>query len=386
MVADFGFWHTWLLMTLLGVAESPLMPTTMQLLSSYVPVPWLHGNDGFQGAITKLLDTIIPDLDLLLYFKMGAGTLFDRGCTMIYGLCMLLCDKSVHAQGWECEKCTESKPNVFQLSEFRMLWWGIRTRMLVGCQSPIHAVWPNCGLCLGALDLFSGKWGARGVKDAKTGDLCSWLGVEPSPWFLMKGEEVKLDAGKTTRYNRKYRHTYGHQCWWKYSWNSDQDRVRSYCRANVQVFLHVALCCFVWGWLAGNFRCFGTVSLLHLGSIWLVLAKSIGWITQCIRVKFSSLNHPCIPWPTQNPMLMTAIDWGLHSSGWDLPLQSPRVWYGDRPEDVGGGMWKRVWGDMLICLLLMGCLQIVWPPKTGHSAFWCFGPGRRMLSTIRVRS
>lgn len=32
----------------------------------------------------------------------------------------------------------------------------------------------------------------------------------------MEGEmEVKLDAGKTTRYNRKYRHKYGHQCWWK---------------------------------------------------------------------------------------------------------------------------------------------------------------------------
>ena len=39
------------------------------------------------------------DLDLLLYFEKGAGTLFDRGCTMIHVLCMLLCDKSVHAQG-----------------------------------------------------------------------------------------------------------------------------------------------------------------------------------------------------------------------------------------------------------------------------------------------
>ena len=40
MVADFGFGHTWLLLILLGVAASPLMPTTMQLLSAYVPVPW----------------------------------------------------------------------------------------------------------------------------------------------------------------------------------------------------------------------------------------------------------------------------------------------------------------------------------------------------------
>ncbi|CAL1133443.1 unnamed protein product [Cladocopium goreaui] len=37
MVADFGFGHTWLLLILLGVAASPLMPTTMQLLSAYVP-------------------------------------------------------------------------------------------------------------------------------------------------------------------------------------------------------------------------------------------------------------------------------------------------------------------------------------------------------------
>lgn len=43
--------------------------------------------------------------------------------------------------------------------------------MFIGCQSSIHAVWPNCGLCLGALDLFSGKWGARGVKDVEDWNL-----------------------------------------------------------------------------------------------------------------------------------------------------------------------------------------------------------------------
>ncbi|CAK9117342.1 unnamed protein product [Durusdinium trenchii] len=37
MVADLGFGYTWMLLTLLGLAESPLMPTTMQLISAYVP-------------------------------------------------------------------------------------------------------------------------------------------------------------------------------------------------------------------------------------------------------------------------------------------------------------------------------------------------------------
>eukprot|EP00435_Cladocopium_sp_Y103_P052615 s1289_g16.t1 len=44
MVADFGFGHTWLLLILLGLAASPLMPTTMQLLLAFL---WL----GF--AMTK---------------------------------------------------------------------------------------------------------------------------------------------------------------------------------------------------------------------------------------------------------------------------------------------------------------------------------------------
>ena len=38
MVADLGFWHTWLLLIALGLAQSPLMPTSMQLISAYVPL------------------------------------------------------------------------------------------------------------------------------------------------------------------------------------------------------------------------------------------------------------------------------------------------------------------------------------------------------------
>ena len=38
MVADLGFAHTWLCLIALGLAQSPLMPTTMQLISAYVPV------------------------------------------------------------------------------------------------------------------------------------------------------------------------------------------------------------------------------------------------------------------------------------------------------------------------------------------------------------
>ncbi|OLP88595.1 putative anion transporter 2, chloroplastic [Symbiodinium microadriaticum] len=37
MASDLGFWHVWLLHILLGLAASPVMPTTMQLISAYVP-------------------------------------------------------------------------------------------------------------------------------------------------------------------------------------------------------------------------------------------------------------------------------------------------------------------------------------------------------------
>ncbi|CAE7415873.1 PHT4 [Symbiodinium natans] len=37
LASDLGFWYVWLLLTLLGLAESPVMPTTMQLISAYVP-------------------------------------------------------------------------------------------------------------------------------------------------------------------------------------------------------------------------------------------------------------------------------------------------------------------------------------------------------------
>lgn len=96
MVADFGFWHTWLLMTLLGVAESPLMPTTMQLLSSYVPVPWLHGNDGFQGAITKLLDTIIQTWTCYFTWNTVWQLMYDDL-------------RAVHASLWQICACSRMR-------------------------------------------------------------------------------------------------------------------------------------------------------------------------------------------------------------------------------------------------------------------------------------
>ncbi|CAJ1395705.1 unnamed protein product [Effrenium voratum] len=89
LVSDLGFWHTWLLLALLGLAESPVMPTTMQLLSAYVPASERGCSIAARGLSMRFGQIVASVLAPLICSQAGWRASFAVFGTVSFLLAML---------------------------------------------------------------------------------------------------------------------------------------------------------------------------------------------------------------------------------------------------------------------------------------------------------